>query len=286
MISLVMATIGRTAEIRRLVDSLAVQSERRFELIAVDQNGDDRLAPVLAEAAIHGIEVRHLHQDEANLSLARNCGIAAAAYDVVGFPDDDCWYDPACLAEVGRAFADDTELDACIALWEDRDPGCAGLPAHFLHWPTVSRFRSVPISSITLFIKRHSLEQIGGFDTRLGVGRWFGSGEETDLIMRLVRGGYRVRFVPTARVHHAVGGPQQEPPGYWQSLRRRARGTGAIYAKHRIPPPVVLRGLLSPVAKAVLGRAPSLGNGLAMALGRLEGYLGWRDSPPDAGAKR
>lgn len=281
MISLVMATVGRSEEIRRLVDSLAAQSETRFELIAVDQNPDDRLVPILAEATARGLAVRHLRLDQPNLSLARNLGIAAAAYDIVGFPDDDCWYDPTCLAEIGQSFAAGHDPDACIALWEDRDPECAGLPAHVLQWPTVSRFRSVPISSITLFVRRRSLDRVGGFDTRLGVGRWFGSGEETDLIMSLVRGGQRVRFVPSARVHHAVGGQQHQPAGYWQALRRRARGTGAIYAKHRIPLSIVLRGLLSPFAKAFLGRAPGLGNSCAMALGRLEGYLKWQHAGTD-----
>lgn len=276
MISLVMATVGRSDEIRRLVDSLAAQSDGNFELIAVDQNPDDRLVPILAEASARGIAVRHLRLDQPNLSQARNLGIAAARYDIIGFPDDDCWYDPDCLAGIRQAFGSDHTPDACIAVWEERDPACAVLPAHLLEWPTVCRFRSVPISSITLFVRRHALEHVGGFDARLGVGRWFGSGEETDLIMRLVRSGQHVRFVPTARVHHAVGGPARKSPGHWQALRRRARGTGAIYAKHRIPLPVVLRGLLAPLGKAVLGRAPGLSGSCAMMLGRLEGYVKWQ----------
>lgn len=276
MISLVMATVGRTDEIRRLVDSLAAQSDARFELIAVDQNPDDRLVHILAEASARGLAVRHLRLDQPNLSLARNLGIAAASYDIIGFPDDDCWYDPTCLAEIQQVFAAADTTDASIALWEERDPKCATLPPHFLQWPTVSRFRSVPISSITLFVRRHSLERAGGFDARLGVGRWFGGGEETDLIMSLVRSGQHVRFVPSARVHHAVGGPARKSAGHWQALRRRARGTGAIYAKHGIPLPVILRGLLSPLGKALLGRAPGLGSSCAMALGRLEGYLKWQ----------
>jgi GT2 family glycosyltransferase len=276
MITLVMATVGRTDEIRRLVDSLATQIDARFELIAVDQNPDDRLVPILADASARGLAVRHLRLDKPNLSLARNLGIAAASYDIIGFPDDDCWYSPSCLNEIQRVFAAPDAPDASIAIWEERDPRCATLPPHFLQWPSVACFRSVPISSITLFVRRHSLEQVGGFDARLGVGRWFGSGEETDLIMSLVRKGQRVRFVPSARVHHAVGSPARKPAGHWQTVRRRARGTGAIYAKHGIPLTVILRGLLSPIGKALLGRTPGLVYGCAMALGRLEGYLKWQ----------
>lgn len=276
MISLIMATVGRSEEIRRLVDSLTAQDEVLFELIAVDQNPDDRLVPILAEAHARGLTVQHLRLDQPNLSLARNLGIKAASYEIIGFPDDDCWYSPTCLAEIQRSFAATDAPDASIALWEERDPKCATLPPHLLQWTTVSSFRSVPISSITLFVRRHCLERVGGFDARLGVGRWFGSGEETDLIMSLVRSGQRVLFVPAARVHHAVGSPAHKPAGHWQALRQRARGTGAIYAKHRLPLQVVLRGLLSPLGKAVLGRTSGLSSGCATTLGRLEGYLKWQ----------
>lgn len=42
--SLIVATIGRTAEFSVLLESLAGQETRDFELIVVDQNPDDRLS--------------------------------------------------------------------------------------------------------------------------------------------------------------------------------------------------------------------------------------------------
>jgi glycosyltransferase involved in cell wall biosynthesis len=46
--SLIVATIGRTAELRSLFESPAVQTHRDFEVIVVDQNPDDRVVQTLA----------------------------------------------------------------------------------------------------------------------------------------------------------------------------------------------------------------------------------------------
>ena len=280
MISLVMATVGRTEEIRRLVDSLVDQTEKRFELIAVDQNGDDRLVPILNDAAALGLIVKHIRLDKPNLSIARNIGIEAASHPIVGFPDDDCWYDSCCLEGVCRAFSDYSELGACIALWEERDKGSELISTHFLDWNVVSAFRSVPISSITLFVKRDQVRMIGGFDSRLGVGRWYGGGEETDLVMSLVRDANKVVFSPSAKVHHAVNAQSEIiTASHRQAKRRRARGTGALYAKHQLRIYVILRGFLMPAIKGLFSNRRSLNSfltGCAISLGRLEGYFKWQ----------
>src|SRR5690606_3127824 len=93
-VSLVLATVDRVAEPMRFVESLAEQIERRFELVVVDQNPDNRLGPVLARARAAGIPLQYLRQAVPNLALARNTGIEAARGEWIGFPDDDCWHEP------------------------------------------------------------------------------------------------------------------------------------------------------------------------------------------------
>ena len=49
--SLIVATFGRTEEMRNLLLSLASQTEPDFEVVVVDQNSDERLVPILAAFA-------------------------------------------------------------------------------------------------------------------------------------------------------------------------------------------------------------------------------------------
>lgn len=273
--ALILATVGRTVELNRLFDTLAAQSYRDFEVIVVDQNRDDRLLPVLHRARYLGLVLRHLRHSPPNLALARNAGIAAADARWLGFPDDDCWYQPQTLARIALRSRRFDHPHGIVTRWVEQDPPYT--PAA-LSWERSSRFRDFPVSSITLFFERALLQQVGGFDGRLGVGQWFGAGEETDLMLRVLRTGATVAHEPCAKVHHRV-----EPTTASKSriARRsallRARGTGAMYAKHRLPLWVILRGLLSPILKPLCrGRiGVELMHGLAVTAGRMAGWLRW-----------
>lgn len=264
-LTLVLATVGRRDELLPLLQSLRVQTERRFELIVVDQNVDDRLQPLLQSLAADGVPLRHLRLAGRNLSRARNLGLREAQGAVVAFPDDDAWYEPDTLQRAVAALAQRPLDDGLIAWWVDAGPARAGL-AEFAAW---RRFRGGEASSITLFLRTRSARLWGGFDERLGTGQWYGAGEETDLLLRALAAGACLRHVPSVRVRHAP--PDAVPPTWLQALQR-ARGTGALYAKHRLGPAVLARGLAAPWRWPVAGPG---GPGAAVALGRLQGWIGW-----------
>ncbi|MGV3741104.1 MAG: glycosyltransferase family 2 protein [Burkholderiaceae bacterium] len=276
LISLVLATVGRTSELGRLFDSFAAQTFKDFEIIIVDQNTDERLQPFLDRARQLNLDVKYLKHYPANLAAARNKGIEAASSNWIGFPDDDCWYDPAVLEHLARHIQKPESPDGVIIRWVEQGEPPVVAPA--LSWERSRNFRDVPVSSITLFIKRSTLNAIGGFDSRFGVGQWFGAAEEHDLVLRALREGATLVYEPDAEVHHAVG-PKQAPadPQARMAARKRARGTGALYAKHSLPLWVIVRGLAAPILRPLM--KGSLGNelayGFAVVLGRLDGMLGW-----------
>src|SRR5574340_342784 len=88
--SLVLATVGRTAELERFLDALERQTCPDFELLVIDQNPDDRLRPILNRHRGR-FEIKHT-RSATGLSRARNVGLRLARGEIVAFPDDDCWY--------------------------------------------------------------------------------------------------------------------------------------------------------------------------------------------------
>lgn len=276
-ISLVLATVGRTDQLDRLFDSLASQTFSNFEVIVVDQNSDERLLPYIQRAKYLGITIRNLKHTPPNLAAARNVGIEAAKGRWIGFPDDDCWYDPRLLEYIAARFSYADKPAAVIARWVEQAE--QPMLAAKLTWERSAAFRDIPVSSITLFCERSLFDVIGGFDSRLGVGQWFGAGEETDLVLRALYTGAFVTYEPAGEVHHAVSSDKPDAtPQARVAIRRRARGTGALYAKHKLPLWVIVRGLLAPVVRPLVKGSfgSDLAYGCAIMLGRLDGLMGWR----------
>lgn len=278
-LSLILATVGRSDDVQRFVESIIGQTSRTFELIVVDQNQDERLLPSIQLARAAGLDVQHLRMAQASLSGARNLGLQHASGDVIAFPDDDCWYEPDAVAAVCTAFAQQPAWSGVVAQWVEQTAARGGEPAQGELSPAAwRRYRGGDASSISLFIRAAVFKQLGGFDERLGVGRWFGAGEEIDLIFRALAAGAVLGRCPNARVHHRFWGHMVDQPGITgRAVFKRARGTGALYAKHRLPTVVVLRGLVAPPLVAVAHRQGIKGLWLALAMsaGRIQGVLAW-----------
>jgi len=274
--SLVLGTIGRTSELERFLRSLDRQTYRDFEVIVIDQNADDRLAPILGGFAGR-FPIEHLRA-EPGLSRARNVGLRRARGDCVGFPDDDCWYPEDVLAKVAG-------LAAANAAWSGvtgRSVDEAGRESAAKFLPesaTLSLTTAWNAISYAIFLRRAVVEAVGGFDETLGVGAGtaFGSGEETDYIIRAIRAGYAIRYASDVVVHHP------NPVRTFDIAAQRRGysygcGMGRVLAKHRYPAWYVARSLARPCAGAAIsaltgqpGRARYYVNVFS---GRLRGLIG------------
>lgn len=287
LLSLILATYGRSDVLGPMLASLASQTWRGFELIVVDQNDDDRVVPFLEPIRRSGIVVTHLKTGAPNLSAARNRGVEAAAGPWVAFPDDDCWYEPDCLAHVAEAIGTTASVDGWVIDWvESRQAaaaGQAGIAAAPFEAGIFRAFRGGDASSITLFLKTAVVREVEAFDARIGVGRYYGAGEETDLMIRLLDHGAVIRRLPQARVHHHYGSPRPVLSRVaLMGILRRERGVGALYSKHRLKSRVIARGLLAPLARALTADRPVHGvlTALATVVGRITGMVRWRRAEP------
>jgi len=282
--SLIVATLGRTAELQRLLQSLAGQTYRDFEVIVVDQNGDERLTDLLAVFR-PSFPIRHLRAAP-GLSRARNLGWQQAAGALLAFPDDDCWYPQDLLKQVHDTLRDHPAWDGLIGYGVD-EQGRANLP-----WreksgpvsPAVSWRRSV---TYAMFLRRDVVQRVGGFDETLGPGAGtpWGSGEDNDLMLRALAGGARVQFDATLRVGHPRLFLAPDAAGC-AKRHRYALGDGRLLRKH--PMPWWWRALFFGVPLGRLAGAALRGRGAAVRFhwvtfqGRRQGYRAGRGA---AGAR-
>jgi len=104
---LVVATVDRTEELERLLQSLERQTHPGFRILLVDQNDDDRLSPILARHL--ALNVERL-ETKRGLSRARNAALPLIDAELVAFPDDDCVYPSDLLERVAARFTADPSL--------------------------------------------------------------------------------------------------------------------------------------------------------------------------------
>lgn len=289
--SLIVATSGRDAELRDLFESLLAQARDDLEVIVVDQNADERLAPVVA--AYRGrlpllwrrSAVRHANH-------ARNLGLALARGAIVGFPDDDCTLPPGLLARVDAGFTDNPDVAVLTGPAASPDGGLGsgrwrregGAIDSGTVWTSVIEFN--------LFLRREVALALGGFDPRLGPGTPLGSAEGNDLVLRAIAAGHRAAYDPGQRVLHP---DKRLTPVAVARAALYGRGLGFVLRRHGVAPgvwlPFVVRPLGGMAVSALRLRWLAAMYYWASLRGRLEGFLapGPRDGlplPPLAEAAR
>lgn len=278
--SLILATVGRVDEPRQFLASLGDAADVR-EVIVVDQNGDERLAPVLA--AFPHIPFIRLRMAPGHLTAARNAGIPLAQGEVVAFPDDDCTYSPGLLARVAERLAALPAPGMVTALVaSERGTPSTGGRAPLLAGSVNRDNVFVTAREPGLFIARDVLARIGGFDRRFGFGTPFASGESADLALRMLDAGIPVMFDPSLVVWHpdarlsaaGLARTRNSAAGFGACLRHHQYGIGTIGR-------YLLRSLGGMLLSAVRGDRAGVAYYALTLRGRLWGYWSWRD---DGGA--
>lgn len=280
-LAVVVSTIGRVADFRRLVASLqGCTLADRIELILVDQSDDQGCAAVLRDGAwtLRWTALR----SGRGASVGRNAGLRYVTAPVIAFPDDDAWYPPETPERIVEAFAEDISLMALCGRQTTSD-GAASM----LRWKsepclvTARNFLRTSIMS-TMFFRSSWLEQHEQFDEQMGVGAagWYGAGEESDLLLRVVEDGHDVPYDPTLVVH------QDEPrehvdEGFVEKMLRYGCGQGHLWRKRRLPAALLAyycgRKVIAATVRAGRGERMLARADLAWLRGNIAGY---RDVPP------
>jgi glycosyltransferase involved in cell wall biosynthesis len=276
-LSLVIATVGREAELERCLSSLLHDGGQDFEVILVDQNADDRVERVLQ--TFHGqLRTVHVRRSVAGASSARNAGAEAAQGTWIGFPDDDACFLPDTLQHLRRHILSGS-FDLITGMTRDH----TGRPS-VLPWVTrecdITRHRlRQTVAESTLFVRRALFAQCNGFDPLFGPGGEFGAEEAIDLVRRIARQhpGARMRFLPDVCLLHENSLAYHDH----ESLRKAknyARGRGACFARHWRQ--ASKRRVISEVSRHAIGSIVLRGlrrkSRVDCLVGYVEGYRAYR----------
>ena len=213
--SLVLCTINRKKEVDKFLESLSRQTFKRFEVIIVDQNKDDLLDDTIKKWR-NLLMIEHIKVDFKGLSKARNFGIQYINGNLIAFPDDDCEYQPLTLEKadiflrqnpkasivIGNQISKVYETDCCASTQSKEIKG------------SLDVFKSKAISFV-IFGRSNAITQLGPgfFDEKLGVGSGtiWGSGEETDFLIRANKLGITIFKQPAIEIFHPekISSPQR-----------------------------------------------------------------------------
>ena len=201
-IALIVATVDRDRSLQQLLSSLVAQAYPKLDVIIADQNDGDLLAPIVRMFE-HRLRLVWMRTPR-GLSRARNAALKRVHADIVGFPDDDCFYPLGFLHTLARTFVADSSIDGlCVPPVDEhtgeRFRGFKGSRASL----TSSNIWSLT-SSIGLFLRSDVIKAVGGFDESLGLGAgtgWLAS-EDRDYPLRALENGFRVMYEPRLGVWH------------------------------------------------------------------------------------
>lgn len=274
--SLVVATLGRCDELGRLFGSLATQTLKDFEIIVVDQNGDDRvLGPIAQYRDV--LDIVHVRTPKKGVCRARNLGASKARGEWLMFPDDDCWYPADLAARYGRLMETVPADFYC-----GRATNAAGqtIMGTFETAPVRIERANVWTTLIEwmLMVRRSDFRAAGGFDERIGPGAGtpWGAYEVQDLVLTLLERGLRGRYDPTLTGHHPEDIVDQTVPASIAKIRCYSAGLGYVMRKHGFGLTGFLPRLLRPLGGmtiyAVTGRSAMARRSRQILLGRWDGW--------------
>jgi glycosyltransferase involved in cell wall biosynthesis len=278
-ISLIVATYGRDKELDDFLKSIAAQTYdlSKLEVIIVDQNDVIDLRALAAKyQPLYAIN--HVRSAEKGLSVSKNRGIKEARGAIVTFPDDDCCFYPDTVANALLYFQQHPEADVLYGRVYDRNAG-KNIMRNWLNYDKKLNLANFHLnySAITCFSKKKELL----FDTRFGVGAFYGSGEELDYIITAIKKKYTVVYTHTIDVWHP---PLEVLSMNDDKVYRYAKGYAAVLKKHACTELVIL--LMSSTAMQVLQlfKATLSGNRAGMRkrrlgiAGRVKGFFEFKRS--------
>lgn len=230
--TLLLCTLNRADTIGQCLESIRLQCYTNYEVIVVDQSADNLTKAVCDR--FQDISIIYCQVPFRGLSRARNYGLKHAEGDYVCLIDDDAVYSPDYL-QTAEAFLCKVETPVILCgQYRYLDKREVGVVDYSIY----ENEQSLSINEVfrigysaSLILPRMELVRVGCFDEDFGVGAEFGSGEETDLILRLTGKDIQVFFVEKMIFYHGCS-EEAVDENVLKKTFSYFRGNGALVKKH------------------------------------------------------
>lgn len=223
LVSVVICTRDRPESLTNALRELAALKYSPFEVVVIDNApSSDATRNVMLNEFADDPRFRYVLEPRPGLSCARNRGVLEATGEIVAFTDDDVRVDPWWLDGIVRGFQAAPDV-ACVTgmIATAEINNAAQLYFHIrVAWGGSCDRRIFDLfenrddsplfpyavgkygSGANFAVARAAFKEIGDFDEALGAGTPSGAGEDTNMFMRVLLGGHRLTYEPSAIVWH------------------------------------------------------------------------------------
>ncbi|MBI3432271.1 MAG: glycosyltransferase [Hydrogenophilales bacterium] len=214
--SIITVCFNAAASIGQTLDSVRAQSWRPLESVVVDGASRDGTQDIVARYAdITGTVVS---EKDSGIYDAMNKGIALARGDVLHFLNAaDCFADAGVVEAALREFAADPDLDLVFGDAIYLTPDGPFLRSYGR--VTASNLIYGDLCHQAVFAHRRLFERFGGFNLDYRINA------DYDWMLRVFRGGARVRYLPRPIVRYDTGGQSARNQAQTFAERDRVRQT-------------------------------------------------------------
>jgi glucosyl-dolichyl phosphate glucuronosyltransferase len=218
-ISVILCTYNRCGSLANALDSVAASAlptSVEWEVLVVDNNSTDQTRQVVEDfCRRYPGRFRYLLEPQQGVSYARNAGIRESRGEVVAFMDDDVTVDPEWLWKLTASLHWSEWAGVggrIIPIWDCSPPNWLAVDEAHSFGPFVAFDRgseagqlNEPPFGANMAFRREVFEKYGVFRTDLGrSGSNLLSNEDTEFGRRLLAGGERLRYEPSAVMRHPV----------------------------------------------------------------------------------
>jgi GT2 family glycosyltransferase len=216
-VSVVICTRDRPVQLAQCLRSVQRLVPPPDEILVVDNAPtSDATQQLMAQFP----QIRYVLEPRPGLSVARNTGIQQATSEIIMFTDDDVevhptwllrlrsgFHNPKVMVVTGLMLPAELETEAQVAFHHGATGfkhECRALVFDSEYFQTKKPF-GVPVWQIgagaSMALRRAVIEQVGGFDERLGAGA-AGCSEDSEFWYRVLAAGYSCRYEPSAVIYH------------------------------------------------------------------------------------